>query len=113
MVEDWRADHKFRDAVIAGMRNPALKRRPEVAEQVRESIATAKRGEAPKPKAPLSQLAIELVLARAALGDAVAEVSVGEFTLVVRRGEAELDPATFRVADLFIDYFGFLPKNVQ
>ena len=113
MVEDWRADHKFRDAVIAGMRNPALKRRPEVAEQVRESIATAKRGEAPKPKAPLSQLAIELVLARAALGDAIAEVSVGEFTLVVRRGEAELDPATFRVADLFIDYFGFLPKNVQ
>ena len=61
----------------------------------------------------MSQLAIELVLARAALGDAVAEVSVGEFTLVVRRGEGELDPATFRVADLFTDYFGFLPKNTR
>jgi SAM-dependent methyltransferase len=113
MVEDWRADHKFRDAVIAGLRNPEHVWSAEHAAQIRESMAAAKRGEAPKPKAPLSQLAIELVLARAALGDAVAEVSVGEFTLVVRRGEGDLDPATFRLADLYMDYYGFLPKDVQ
>ena len=80
---------------------------------MREAVAAAQRGETPKPKAPLSQLAIELVLARAALGDAVAEVSVNEFCLVVERGEGTLDPETFRVADLFTDYFGFLPKNVS
>jgi hypothetical protein len=28
-------------------------------------------------------------------------------------GEGTLDPGTLRVADLFSDYFGFLPKNVS
>lgn len=113
VIDDWRADHIMRDAVIAQLRNPSAPGNAEAAKSMRESVAAAKRGEREKPHPPLSQLAIELVLARAALGDAIARVSVDEFCLVVERGEGTLDPNTFRVADLFIDYFGFLPKNVS
>lgn len=113
IIDDWRADHIMRDAVIAGLKAQAAKGASDAGEGIRQSVAAAKRGEQAKPKAPLSQLAIELVLARAAIGDAIAQVSVDEFNLVVRRGEGPIDPETFRVADLFIDYFGFLPKNVS
>ena len=112
IIDDWRAAHIMRDAVVADMRAQAAKGTPDAGDSVRKAVVAKQRGEQAKPKPPLSQLAIELVLARAAIGDAIAQVSVDEFNLVVRRGEGFIDPETFRVADQFIDYFGFLPKNV-
>jgi predicted O-methyltransferase YrrM len=113
VIEDWRADHIMRDAVIASLRDASSGGRAESAQKVRESVAGTRTGERSKPDPPLSQLAIELVLARAALGNAIADVSVGEFCLIVRRGDGDLDPGAFRVADLFVDYFGFLPKDAS
>ena len=110
MIEDWRNDYLFRDSVTRTLRQKVADDPAESA-KLREAIAAAQRGERPKEKAPMSQLAIELVLARASVGDAIAEVSVGEYCLTVRRGTAELDPDTFRLADLYTDYFNYLPKD--
>ena len=42
---------------------------------------------------------------------AIAEVTVGEWWLGIRRGPEELDAATFRLADSFTDYFGNIPRR--
>jgi hypothetical protein len=61
------------------------------------------------PERPLSILALELLVARAWSGDVVSELIVQEFWVIVRRGPAELDPDTFRVADIVHDRFGLIP----
>lgn len=60
---------------------------------------------------PLSILAMELLVARAWSGDVVSELVVRDFWVVVRRGPAELDPDTFRVADIVHDRFDLLPRH--
>jgi predicted O-methyltransferase YrrM len=60
---------------------------------------------------PLSILALELLIARAWSGDVVSELTIQDFWVIVRRGPAELDPDTFRVADIVDDRFGLLPRS--
>lgn len=62
----------------------------------------------PERHEPLTRLLIQLVLARAASGDAVAEITVDGNWITVRRGPGDLDPGTFRVADLYTDHFGLI-----
>lgn len=63
---------------------------------------------APPVDEPLTRLAVELTLARAGTSGAIASVAFTEDWIVVHRGEAPLDPATFRVADLADDPFRLL-----
>jgi predicted O-methyltransferase YrrM len=56
----------------------------------------------------LVRLPLELVLARASHRDVIREVTVMDKLVIVQRGEAALDPATFRLADLVKDHFGNL-----
>jgi hypothetical protein len=60
---------------------------------------------------PLSDIAVELTLALASSADVVAGVTLDEYSILVRRGPAELDPTTFRIADLFRDHFGLLDRG--
>jgi hypothetical protein len=50
-------------------------------------------------------LVIELLLARASSGQVVEELHISTHWIVIRRGPAELDPASFRVTDLYTDHF--------
>jgi hypothetical protein len=62
--------------------------------------------------APLSDPSLpehEQVVARSSLTDAVAGLTVDEFWITVRRGTAELDPATFLRSDHDSDHCGFVP----
>jgi len=108
VIEDWRNDYVFRDALLRNLKDPDAPGHAEFAEAVREAMKT---GEAAQPRAPMSQLAIELALARASVGNAVAEVSLGEYCLMITRGEGDLDRETFRLSDLYTDFFGYLPKT--
>jgi predicted O-methyltransferase YrrM len=68
----------------------------------------------PNPTAPpsgaLVSLVLELVLLRAHSDDIITSVEVGDTWVRVRRGPAELDPGSFRVADHAIDRFGLLSR---
>ena len=55
---------------------------------------------------PLTHLLIQLVLARASSGEAVAEIVIDGDWITVRRGPGPLDPDTFRLTDLYTDHFG-------
>lgn len=106
-IEDWTADQRFRDALRDAFRSGAAS-----TDRLRASLAAAaKSGEPPAPpEASLGQLAVELLLACASSSDVVAEVTVNEHWIAVRRGPAEVDPLSFRLGDLYQDYFGFLPS---
>jgi predicted O-methyltransferase YrrM len=62
----------------------------------------------PGDEPPLTRLALELVLARAWSGDVVDEVMIDSNWTAVRRGPADLDPATFRLHDHIGDPGGLL-----
>ena len=57
---------------------------------------------------PLERLVLELVLARACRPDAVGDLTVGDHQVVVRRGDARLDPRAFRIGELHTPFPGLL-----
>jgi len=101
LLEDWCWQHQVADAAT----------RPNLSEQARQAIAkrmeSVAAGEA-TATVPMSRLVLELILARASSGEAVADVTIGSYWAAVRRGPGHLDPDTFRVTDLFEDHFGLL-----
>lgn len=111
VIEDWNADHVWRDGIRAALTDPTLPGYEERLHQLRARMADPERAEPDPPRDPLSRLAVELVVARSSITDAIAEVSVDEFWIVVRRGTADLDPATFRLSDQYTDHFGFVPPS--
>ncbi len=107
VIEDWNADHLMHDAVAALLADTSRPDHDEIVHSFRTSMAEA--ATVPQTRRePLLRLAIELVFARASLGDAIESVTVDEFWIVVRRGTGELDPARFRLDDLAKDRFGIL-----
>jgi predicted O-methyltransferase YrrM len=62
-------------------------------------------------KRPLEVLVMELVLARAGVGEAITRVTVEDLWVIVERGPAELDPVEFRMSDIVRDPFGILPPT--
>lgn len=106
VIEDWNADHLMREAVIAALRQELAAGNTELQQSIRAGMAAEAEPDTAARRAPLSQLAIEFVLARAISGDAIAEVVVDEFWITVRRGPGRLDPATFRLDDTYTDFFG-------
>ncbi|GIU88233.1 MAG: hypothetical protein KatS3mg009_2748 [Acidimicrobiia bacterium] len=113
VVEDWNAAHAMRIAVRRALQN---KEAPDY-EQRRASFREARQeagrtGRRDGLEAPLSRLAVELLLACAGLSDAVESVSVDRHWLTVIRGAGELDRDSFRLADVYWDFFGNLPPLV-
>lgn len=103
VIEDW----CWEDRLRADMRRMRAQGGQE-AERLQERITAVVRergGDAGPPQTrPLSRLALQLVLARAA-GDAIAGLTFGRSWTVVERGPAALDPTSFRLADLGFDSF--------
>ena len=110
-IEDWNADIRFRDAVVEGLRNPTTPQQVDAANNMRAALAAKRSADETAPHASMSQLAIELLLACAAANDVVVEVTMNEYWIIVRRGPAAVDPASFRLADLYGDYFGYLRRG--
>jgi predicted O-methyltransferase YrrM len=107
-IEDWNADHVFREAMIEYFRTASIEERADLAHSLREE-ATSSPTPIPPARRPLLDLAVELMLARACdTEDGIAEVVVNRYWLMVRRGPAALDGTTFRLADVAHDHFGYL-----
>lgn len=104
VIENWNHDHLWRDAIREALRTAPAE---EKAKLLAGSGAPA--GAEELPPRPLSDLVVELLLARASSGAAVASVTLDEYWVLVERGPGELDPDSFRLADLFKDYFDYLP----
>ena len=106
VIEDWSADHRFRLAVAK-----QLQRDPEARARLRDGL----RAGATDPAAiarPLSDLVVELVLARASHEqELIDEVVIGRFDVAIRRGTGTSTPESFRLESLVRDYFRYLPES--
>jgi predicted O-methyltransferase YrrM len=124
VIEDWDWQHKLADGIAAVFDDPTsplydewTTRLEEVLSQpetTRKVVGTrfaekARESGAASHERPLTAFLLELLLARASSGDAIAAISVRDFWVVIQRGPAALDPATFAVADLYHDHFGIVP----
>lgn len=111
IIEDW----CWEDRLRADMRRIRAEG-GSAAERLQEQIAEVvhdRGGDAGPPQTrPLSRLALQLVLARAA-GDAIAHLTFGRSWIVVERGSDALDPTSFRLADLGFDSFRQLVPLVE
>jgi len=101
LLENWRWQHRLADVVSQA--NSSEQLRLAIAKRL-DDLAS---GEA-ENVVPMSLLVLELILARASSGEAVAEVTVGPHWAAIRRGPGPLDAATFRITDLFEDHFHLL-----
>jgi predicted O-methyltransferase YrrM len=106
VLEDWNGRHLVADRMAAALRDPS---RPDHDDRVRRISAAveAQSAEGGRPEVSLTQLGVELLLARASAGDAIRDIVVNQHWIVLERGDDPLDPLTFRVADLFTDHDGF------
>ena len=96
IIEDWAAD-RWRAVLIAAMMKDHSS--PQFAERERQfadAIAKREKGLGPTP---LHRLYLELVQVCARSSDVVSEITINKHWVVVRRGPAELDSTTFRIAD--------------
>jgi predicted O-methyltransferase YrrM len=100
IIEDWAADHQWAHGIRQVLADPTSPHHEAVSNEVRHHSD----GTAPS-KQPLSRHVVELLLARACSGDAVAEVHIDSNWVSVVRGPARLDAGHFRLADLYVDYF--------
>ena len=105
VIEDWPAHHRYADAAAATRATDAGVASPPPRPRLRE-LGRQLQVDDPERFQPLTRLLVQLILARASSGEAVAEVSVDAEWITVRRGPGLLDPDTFRVTDLYTDHFG-------
>jgi predicted O-methyltransferase YrrM len=108
LIEDWNWQIRIATAYAERLRDPDARAKFERRLSADREAAerAAKRGEPPLPA-----LVVELVLAKAECDEFVSEVTVGTGWVGVRRGSGQLDPETFRLADLYTDRLGLLPSR--
>lgn len=99
LLEDWRWNHILAERLAMALRTSDAVQREAIQQHIRAQGT---------PHTPMSRLVMELVLARAIKGDVVEEIVVGPDWTAVRRGPAELDPDTFRLAEHAADHFQML-----
>lgn len=133
VLEDWNCDHVRARSVQRALSTDDPAGQEAFAALLKERLAdpaseeyelfqkwlrdqAAHPGEAAVPRTdirPLTLFVLELIVARAWSGDALAEVVLKDFWVTVQRGPAALDPTTFRMADIIHDRFGLLPEATR
>ena len=103
VIEDWSRDHQWAAKLRAALEGADLAK--EAKQDLAEALAAA-----PAASAPLSCLAVELMVARATDRGAVDSITIDPYWITVRRGAGDLDPTGFRLSDHCVDHLGLLPS---
>jgi SAM-dependent methyltransferase len=100
-IEGWDAQERLLSALARTLRDPDAPGHEEAAAAVAEGL---RRGEtAAPPSESMLRLAVELVVAQAAGGGAVASVVVRDGELTVERGGTPIEPGSFQLVDEIAD----------
>jgi predicted O-methyltransferase YrrM len=104
IVEDWAADYEYATRIASTLRDGGSA--PSAALEA-QLAALADGGERP---VPLPRLAVELLHLAGGSREVVSELTINKHWLAVERGPADLDPASFRVRDHYVDHWGWLDR---
>lgn len=102
VIEDWATQYIVAQAIVEAQADPASA----AYATVRAQYEAALRIGAP-PRPPLARLAIELFLVSIRAPEVVAAVTMNHHWLTVQRGPAPLEHPSFRLADWYLDHFGW------
>jgi predicted O-methyltransferase YrrM len=95
IIEDWAADHTRAKFVKAALEDTASPHHAARERALAEALALDAQGLGPRPLHRLGAELMELAFP----GEVVADIVIDRHWIAIRRGTAELDPATFRLAD--------------
>jgi cephalosporin hydroxylase len=111
--DDDAADHATILDWYESMRGPQTSAAgAHIAERITKALEAVRMGRGVQPtSATLGTMAAELCLGLKACHPSITEVTMNTWWIAVRRGDAELDPASFSIADLAIDPFGLLAPH--
>jgi predicted O-methyltransferase YrrM len=98
VIEDWAGQDVMASAMAKALQDPDSP----MHEGIRNELAQRPR------RVPLSRMAIELTLASAQSSETIAGLTIDRHWVVVHRGGGRLDPASFRLQDLYEDHFQLL-----
>jgi predicted O-methyltransferase YrrM len=99
VIEDWKADRLGGKWVIADIQDRSSPDRAEREQRLADAVAKWVQA----GSTPLHFLGLQLLQVSAAASDVVSEITFNQNWIVVRRGTAQLDPATFCVSDHYED----------
>lgn len=102
VIEDWTTQ----DVLGVAMRTYLAAAAPGEREALQAQIDAARTND--PPDAPMSLIAIELVLARGQSRGGIRDVTVDEDWITVTRDDSPLDPSTYRLRDAYDDHLGIL-----
>jgi predicted O-methyltransferase YrrM len=111
LIEDWRWQIRMGALVAEAASKPDSPARAKVGRKLRRLRNLEQRkgdGPASRREPPLPALVVELMLAKGESDEFVSEVTMAPWWVAVRRGGGELDPGTFRLADIYTDRMGLL-----
>jgi cephalosporin hydroxylase len=96
VIEDWTVDHGGAKLVLAAMKDRSS---PGFAEREGTLADAVLKREMGLGRTPLHRLGVELLQVCVDSSPVVSEVTINKQWIAVRRGPAELEPSTFRLAD--------------
>ncbi len=107
VIEDWNAGQLLADGIARVFSESDRADTPDVAaaRRIIEDALEVRLRSQGAPPVPFTQLALDIVLARASGGDTIRDVSVDANWVVVRRGDDPLEPGRFRLADHVSEHF--------
>ena len=105
IIEDWAADYAYAKRIAEVLSEPSSP----AAEELQSKLAAAE-AEHPGGPIPLPRIGVELMHIAGSSDTVVREVRINKHWIAVERGPAELDPATFRLADHYVDHWGWLSR---
>lgn len=105
IIEDWAADYAYAKRIEATLSDPSSATAAALELRLAEAVAE-------RPKwTPLPRIGVELLQVCGARQDVVRELRINKHWIAVERGAAELDSATFRLGDHYIDQWGWLSQR--
>jgi hypothetical protein len=107
IVEDWAADYVFAEAIAAKLRDTTDAGAAALAEKL-GGLKHRQDAGLERKREPLALLGVQLLLASIASPGIVGSITIDQHWLTVRRGPDDVDAGSFRVADLYSDYFHWL-----
>jgi cephalosporin hydroxylase len=102
VIEDWNHEHLYSRGLAAALADP----NPELEAGIVRRLA-----EGPQLDPPFAQLVVELILIQGESHEFVRKLEINPRWVGVYRGNGELAPSEFRLADFISNDFGLLPPD--
>lgn len=110
VIEDWEADIAMADSVRIALQNPSAPDRERRKASMKDALG---KPPAPSTRVSLSRLILELVILAGGQNGAIAEMSINKSFVSITRGEAVIDPPSFRLDGYGVNGHGLLQPRPE